>query len=539
MKRLLISLCFIGLISLNIMGQSSAKYRIWLSDKAGSEYSIEHPEAFLSQKSIERRAKCRIDSTERDLHISTTYRQSIESLGTKIIVSSRWMNTAVIATDNKEILTKIEALPFVTKIECVQPSLKNIKTDIPHHKTRLLQDESYLSRPTNRAKKNPLYGMAWDQLHMINLDSLHQAGYYGKDITIAVLDAGFPDVDTHPYMKNIQIIGTHDFTQKAFSYSGVSHGTTVLICMAAYAPGRYIGAAPEANYVLIVTEDNRGENSVEEDYWAAGVEMADSIGADIINSSLGYNTFDDPSQDYTTADLDGQTAFSTRIANIAAQKGLLVVSAAGNEYNNSWEKINVPSDAFGILTVGSVDVDGQHSFFSSIGNTTDGRIKPDVAAIGEGTYIINKDGSVSQTTGTSFSTPIISGALACLWQALPDLSAEELIDAVRKSSSQYHSPDSLIGYGIPNIYSIFCDISGVNDVYAQQEGIYATNGTLHIPHMEQQCSLSIYSTTGQVVHQQELATGQNTINIPHITKGIYIVTLTTKQQQIVRKIAIG
>ncbi|MBO7291299.1 MAG: S8 family peptidase, partial [Bacteroidaceae bacterium] len=156
----------------------------------------------------------------------------------------------------------------------------------------------------------------------------------------------------------------------------------------------------------------------------------------------------------------------------------------------------------------------------------------------EGTYIINKDGSVSQTTGTSFSTPIISGALACLWQALPDLSAEELIDAVRKSSSQYHSPDSLIGYGIPNIYSIFCNISGVNDVYAQQEGIYATNGTLHIPHMEQQCSLSIYSTTGQVVHQQELATGQNTINIPHITKGIYIVTLTTKQQQIVRKIAI-
>ena len=299
------------------------------------------------------------------------------------------------------------------------------------------------------------YGRAYHQADMLGTTELHNAGYRGQGMTIAVLDAGFPAVNSisafsHLFQNN-SIKGTFDFVLKQENvYGANSHGTAVLSTMAAYEPGKMIGTAYEANYLLLRTEDAATEHNIEEINWLLAAEYADSAGADVINSSLGYSTFDAPSRSYTYTEMDGNTALVAKAADIAAAVGILVVTSAGNEGNSSWRYISSPADADSVLSVGAVDSLGMKASFSSFGPSADGQIKPDVVAMGQQVYILTTAGNVAKSNGTSFSGPIVAGFAASLWQANPSRTNYEMVQLLRQSGSQAANPDNSLGYGIPN-----------------------------------------------------------------------------------------
>ena len=310
-------------------------------------------------------------------------------------------------------------------------------------------------RPTEEPKKSP-YGYGLEQIKLLDGVKLHRAGFRGEGMRVAVIDAGFMNVDRMSLFDSLRLLGTHNVVFPGQSvFEEDEHGTKVLSCLAANAPGWMVGTAPEAAYWLIKSEDGRSEYPVEEDYYVAALEFADSVGVSVITSSLGYFFFDADSLSYTQADLDGRTAFISRAAHRAAEKGLLLFSSAGNEGNGSWGKITFPADTEGILTVGSITNKGVRSQFSSKGLTADGRIKPDVVALGTGSCVIEGSGEISYGSGTSFATPILAGMGICLWQALPQLTAQQLMDLLRQSGSQAERPNAELGYGLPNIYKAY------------------------------------------------------------------------------------
>ena len=274
---------------------------------------------------------------------------------------------------------------------------------------------------------------------------------------IAVLDAGFMNADSIVALGSIRVTGVHDFVVPASAnvYTEMGHGTKVLSAMGTNTPYYYIGMAPAARYLLLRCEDERTESLVEEDYWAEAAEYADSMGVDIVNSSLGYHAFDDTTTSHHVSDLDGRSTLISRTASMLASKGIVCVCAAGNEGNSGWQKINVPADATDILTVGSVDDKGRCAWFSSVGPTADGRIKPDVMAQGKPAMVVLPSGVIDEDYGTSFSSPQVAGMVACLWQAFPNLTARQIIDLVRQSGSNSLHPDNLCGYGVSNFWKAY------------------------------------------------------------------------------------
>jgi len=309
------------------------------------------------------------------------------------------------------------------------------------------------------------YGCSRKQLEMLNGISLHEKGFRGQGMRIAVIDAGFENVNKIKAFEKMLIKDTRNISNPENSiYCENNHGTKTLSCLAANLPGIIVGSAPDATYLLIKSEVSNSESPIEEDFWAAAVEYADSMGVDIISSSLGYYRYDSIQNYYSHNDLDGQTAFASRIAEIAAQKGILLVISAGNEGAVEWSKITFPADANDVLTVGSINKEYQKSTFSSVGLTADGRIKPDVVALGTGVCVIDSDGSTYRLNGTSFSTPLIAGLAACLWQAFPQLKNTELIKLIQESSSQSQNPDYQLGYGIPDFFKAY---NKVNDESVQ------------------------------------------------------------------------
>jgi subtilisin family serine protease len=289
---------------------------------------------------------------------------------------------------------------------------------------------------------------------MLNGIPLHKAGYKGKGMTIAVFDGGFMNVDSIPAFKNVNIIATRDFVYPPSDciYEELDHGTEVLSTMAINEPDIFIGTAPEADYILIRTEDGRTESMAEEDFWVAAAEYADSIGADVINSSLGYHGFDKDLGSHQYRDLDGRQAICSRSASMLASKGMILTNSAGNEGNNTWKKINCPSDASDILTVGALTAKRINTLFSSVGPSADGRVKPDVMSLGAHAAVISGAGKHTYANGTSFASPITCGMVACLWQALPQKTALEIMDLIRSSSDRFDYPDNVFGYGIPDFW---------------------------------------------------------------------------------------
>lgn len=427
-------------------------YRITLADKRGTPYSLSRPHEFLSQKAIDRRLRQSLSVDSTDLPLSPAYLREIEAAGVEIVSRSKWNNTVLVRGRKPEKLRALSHLRFVRGAKCVWTSPDSIDSS-----SKRVRWHSGFSR-WDTLQASP-YGATEEQVSMHGGVRLHQAGFRGRGMTIAVLDGGFMNVDVIPAMRKIKILGTADFVYPPSDniFKELDHGTMVLSVMAVNEPDVFIGSAPEASYWLLRCEDAYTESLAEEDYWAAAVEFADSAGVDVINSSLGYHDFDDKSSNYKYSALNGRTAMISRTASMLAGKGIVLVSSVGNEGMGTWKKMNVPADAHDIITVGAVSADRENAAFSGIGPTADGRIKPDVMATGSPASVINGRGAVSKDVGTSFSTPIVAGLVACLWQAFPGKTALEIIDMVRRCGDNRKTPDNIYGYGIPDFWQAYKD----------------------------------------------------------------------------------
>lgn len=446
MHKLILSCVLLIFPSLLFSQIAPDNYRIFFTDKKNSEYSIDHPEAYLSPRAITRRLKQNIDITETDLPVNKTYLDSLKKLGLKIINTSKWLNTAVVYTDDITLMDTINNLDFIKSSQKTGYCAKKKKTKDSNCPAKTFQQQGDSTFD---------YGFGTTQISMLNGHVLHRNGNLGQDMVIAVLDAGFYNVDILPAFdslwSNHQILGFYDFVDGDTEvFDASSHGMKVLSVMGANIPGELIGTAPKASYWLLRTEQTASEYSIEEDNWVAAIEFADSVGADIINSSLGYFEFDDPLLNYIYDDMDGNTAFITKAADMATSKGMLVIVSAGNQGDDPWKYITAPADGDSVLTVGSVNQYAEYTYFSSVGPTADGRIKPNVAAMGYQTAIQGIDGSITASNGTSFSAPLISGLAACLWQFYPELNNIEILRKIEESAHEYSAPNNYTGYGIPD-----------------------------------------------------------------------------------------
>lgn len=436
-----------SLLTFSLSAAESYKFRIYLKDKGATHYSLEQPEKFLSKKAVERRSTRGIAISETDFPLSSDYLDTIVKTGSKIVVQSKWFNTVVVHTPDSTLAKKLDNLAFVDSVKWVWKGSDEITMPDSTDTSRFSTAEEILPNP---------YGYAKTQIHLHNGERLHKAGFRGQGIRIAVIDAGFMNVNRISAFDSVNIQGTRNFVFPDKSvYYWDDHGTKVLSCLAANLPGIIIGTAPEAEYWLLKSEDNRSEFPVEEDYWVAAVEYADSVGVDVITSSLGYYTFDNTQMEYGKDALNGKTALISRAATMAASKGILLFSSAGNEGNGNWEKITFPADAPAIVTVGAITEDKHHSTFSSKGFTSDLRIKPDVVALGSGCCVLDSTGNIRYANGTSFATPILAGLAACLWQALPQLSNDEMLKLLQQAAHQHSQPDVEMGYGIPDVYKAY------------------------------------------------------------------------------------
>ncbi len=454
--RKLISFLAIALLATGASAeQDTLKYRISLKDKAATEYSLKKTEKYLSAKAIERRRKQNLPIDSTDLPVCRKYIDEIRKQGVKIVVTGKWDNFVTVSCNDTTLIDRIAALPFVLSTEKVWISPGAGKPSMATER------DSVLNQPTMHP--DSIYGRAITQIQMSNGDKLHEAGFKGQGMTIAVIDAGFHNVDKITAMQNIRILGTKDFVnQQADIFAESSHGMSVLSCIGMNRPDIMTGTAPEASFWLLRSEDEYSEHLVEQDYWSAAVEFADSVGVDVINTSLGYYSFDDKSKNYKYRDLDGRHALMSRQASHIADKGMILVCSAGNSGAGSWKKITPPGDADNVLTVGAIDKRAVLATFSSVGNTADHRVKPDVVAVGVGSDVIRTDGNQGRANGTSFSSPIMCGMVTCLWQACPTLTAKEVIELVRRSGDRAGFPDNIYGYGVPDMWKAYNDYKSNN-----------------------------------------------------------------------------
>ncbi len=427
-------------LSTTLLSAQNHRFMVFFDDK-GSAFSIDQPEGFLGSKAIQRRANQSIPITEQDLPVNPQYIAEIESTAA-VIYTTKWFNAALVETDSTTLPT-LQALSFVTSIELVAPG--PIAPQIGRRS----------KKAKNRAQSTTRIQSTDFQNHILGIDDMHSRGFKGAGMTIAVFDGGFLGVNTGtPFQHlfaNDQIKATYDFVGNDVDvYRYDDHGTRAFSVIGAEEAGLFTGGVPEADFMLFVTEDVDTEFRIEEYNWAAAAEFADSAGVDVINTSLGYNTFDDPSMNYVQDHMDGNTAIISQAATIAATKGMVVVTSAGNSGSSLWGTITAPADALGTLAVGAINSDSIKASFSSPGPSADGRIKPDVSALGVATAVINSNGNQVFSNGTSFSSPQIVSLVAGYWQSNPELTSSEVISTIKNSGNLAQNPSDGLGFGIPN-----------------------------------------------------------------------------------------
>ncbi len=512
-------------------------FRLILKDKGNPPYSVEKPGEFLSPEAIGRRARQGLPIDSTDFPIDPAYFSEIRSQGAEIRAFSKWLNTITVYFSDSAEVASVAGLPFVDSVKWVWKGTLGGSLLKTH-------PEILLSKKSSELHNANIYGPAYTQIHMHEGELLHDAGFRGAGMTIAVLDGGFFHVDQITAFDQSRILGTKNFTHKQsadFYQSDIDHGTKVLSCMLSNDPGRMVGTAPDAGYYLLQTEVPGEEYPVEEDYWISGIEYADSLGVDVVNSSLGYTRFDILFMDHTINELDGKTALISRAASMAAEKkGMLIFNSAGNEGMNNWHKVSFPADAGYIATIGSVNDIRERSSFSSIGLTADGRIKPDLMSMGGNTVLIDGFGMITLGSGTSYAAPVIAGLGACLWQALPGFTSMKVVELLKKNSDRSSVPDSLYGYGIPNVYQAYIqnrptgipiakDCSGVLRLDSRNGLLY-----VNLPYVDCINSrLYIFSILGNKVLERISLT--ESVNITGLPKGIYIAYLDVKGKRYVQK----
>ncbi len=447
------------------------RLRVSFRDKKQNPYSLKRPQEFLSPKAIERRKRLGIKVDEYDLPVTPKYLRALEQNGCTIYNVSKWNNTAIVQVSDTACMAQIAQLPFVSAVKCVWIGPKELYVGqdadpftlaalIPNSQKlndslEVLRRQELVNDTTKYKKRHEFYGSGFRQAEMLKADKLHEMGFRGEGMTIAVIDGGFHNADL--VLPEVKILGTRNFVHPGYSvfFEPEDHGTMVLSTIGANQEGRLVGTAPGAQFYLLQSEDGNSEQMVEEDNWCAAVEYADSLGCDVISTSLGYYKFDEGINSHAYSDLDGQTAANSRAASRAASRGLLVLNSAGNEGDGTWKKIGFPADAKDIIAVGATNSKGVNTSFSSLGYTADGRVKPDAMAMGGRCATISESNFVRFVNGTSFSCPILAGAVTCLWQAFPNKRPTEIIKAVQQAGNFATHPNEVMGYGIPDLMKAY------------------------------------------------------------------------------------
>ena len=400
------------------------KFRVYLKDKGVVEYSADNPLEFLSERAVERKKNQNVKIDETDFPISSDYFNLVEMSGGEVVSFSKWFKTLVVEVADSLQIENINSLSFVDSVKYVWKGSNN------YYRYNLRPRLEYTC-PPNDTVNGSYYGKTESQFLLHNANVMIDAGYRGKEINVGIIDAGYTNFDVIPAFDNVNLIGYKSFVPEGDIFSSSDHGLKVLSTMAAEIPGQMIGSAPEASYLLLRSEDVNSEFPVEEDYWVRAIEYADSLGIDIVNTSLGYNEFDDVSLNYNHNHLTGTVSIMSQAADMAYDKGLINVVSAGNEGNMLWQKSTPPGDAHNVLTVGAVDTDSVIASFSSRGIMADGRIKPDLVSVGRRTVTIGSDGTIGYTNGTSFASPFMAGLVASLWSVNPGLHRSQLIEIGR------------------------------------------------------------------------------------------------------------
>ncbi len=505
--KITVMVAMIAFLSYQTQGQE--KYDIfWVSftDKTGTPYSVFQPQDFLTVRALERRIRYNIPIVESDLPVNPDYIEKILAKGYKLHCRSKWLNGIAIISDDK--IDRPEELLETDFVKAVFP--------IGHKREIQQRVDTIGPRDYNSdyKKKKDYYGTGKNQIKMLKGHYIHKMGYDGRGMHIAIMDGGFSDMRECPVFdslfSNDRILGTHDFVEgDDFVFESSSHGRNVASCIASNLPGLFVGTAPAASFYLFKTEDMGGEYRIEEYNWVAAAEEADRLGVDVINSSLGYNDFDDDSMDYEYKDIDGKTSAMTKAAQMAAKKGILVVSSAGNEGSGKWKHITVPADAESILTVGAVNRDGMHARFSSYGFPDRTYIKPNLMARGALSVVAAvKEYDTSYSNGTSFSSPILAGMVTSFWQAFPELSNMEIIHSLEQKGDNINNPDTVYGYGIPDFFASYKELRpSVTELNTGQEYYYQIINSASKPDILMKnmkatdIKISLQDTKGRVLWQ--------------------------------------
>jgi hypothetical protein len=519
---------------LNTFGQvAENRYLVYFADKEGTPYSVDMPEEFLSQRAITRRQNQNIEITEEDLPVNPVYIQEVLDLGeVELIYPLKWFNAILIETQDPAVIDEIEALSNV------------VGTQVSTQLTNDENLESEVLKITEGAKDGELYGMSLSQIEMINGLPLHEAGFRGEGVWIGVFDGGFSNAEEALALQNLmnsdRILGTKDFVEGDDDvYHRSNHGTWVLSTMAGVLEGSLIGTAPDASYLLCTTEDVDIERRIEEANWAAAAEYADSVGVDIINTSLGYTEFDLVEENYTYEDLDGNTTLITRASDIAASKGILMVTSAGNSGNSDWYYIGAPADGDQVLAVGATTFQGEVVSFSSRGPRVDGAIKPNVMSRGFQAVATDLQDGIAFVNGTSFASPIIAGMSASLWQAVPNATVQEVFTAIEESAHLYNNPNDSMGYGIPDYElalqslqtlsnnPLFNDSDESIIVYPNPVNV-GQNATLKLPNgLRNLITIDVVDITGKRLFSQQLRVENDLIQLQSssLSEGLYIISI--------------
>jgi serine protease AprX len=505
---------------------------VYFKDKPSQTAFVASPLTMLSQRALDRRTRYNIVLDVKDIPIESSYFTQIKnSTGIAVKAKSKWLNALHIQGTQADI-SKLLPLNFVSKVEyankSLNPSGKNINQQKRVEKTNKLNSKTDFN-----------YGNAANQIQMLKGDVLHQNNFSGEGIIIAIMDGGFPNVDNFAAFKRIrdnnQILGGYDFVNRNENfYTGYYHGMSVLSTISGYIDNQFIGTAPDAKFYLFITEDAVNETPLEESLWVEAAEKADSLGVDVINTSLGYTTFDNVNYNYTYADMDEKTTFISRGAEIAFSRGMIVVNSAGNEGNVSWHYISAPADAASVLSIGAVSATGVIASFSSYGPTADNRVKPDVCAQGAGVYIINPSGAIATSNGTSFSSPVLTGVVACLWQAFPDKTNAEIIQLVKESAHLYANPTAQEGYGIPNFESVF-NLLDMGEAEEILEVVAYPNPSenelkFKFPDQVTEMELLVFNVLGKQISSEKITKINPTTDISNLAQGLYFMQLKFDSQ---------
>lgn len=499
-------------------------YLIKLKEKENISNNLSNPLKIISQKSLDRRIKYNIDLDEKDIPISQDRINKIKNLPLNYIGHTKWLNTIMVEISDLSVISKIEELSFVESVNTMVRN-KNL-SDFTKRDSKWTD--------LNSKKVNYDYGKSNDFIEQLNLKPLHDQGYLGNDVYIGVIDAGFPGVDKIVAFENLRndnrILDTYDFVSKKKNvYDSNSHGTMVLSTMATEINGIYIGTAPKATYSLYISEDNDSETPKELLYWIQAAERADSVGVDIINTSLGYNTFDDSRYNYTYEDMNGKTTLISLGAQVAVDKGILVVTSAGNEGSKSWKYITSPADVVDVFTVGANNLYKTAASFSSYGPNAMNDLKPNVSALGSLVPLYSQNGQQTYNNGTSFSSPITAGAMSILLQKFPKIELALLKDKVQKSAHLYSNPTNQLGYGIPDYYKASQELLETRETKLNKQlNIYPNpfNNEIVIQSNNKEMSIEIYNVAGQKVLSFY---NQEKINTSSLKSGVYLIKIQDKK----------